>query len=273
MHILDVTPETEPTFLRCLHDERPDDPRVVALRRRWVDAHRDSGLRAKVLILETGEVAGMCQSLPIERSHLLGRDLLAILCIWVHGYDHHIGNRQGNGYGRLILGTIEREARASGFAGVAAWGMDFPYWNPVSFYEHMGYERADKQGMAVLVWKPFTATAAPPRFHREVRRPEPGAEKVSVTIFCNGWCTGSCEGCIKTRDAVEGLADRIDYREIDTADPEVLQSWGISEGLYVEGELYRPYEPPCTSEVLRRDLLELWQNKRGGGRAPGRAEE
>ena len=44
MELLDVTAETEGTFLRCLHSEAPDDPRTIDLRRRW--------LRAKVLKAE-----------------------------------------------------------------------------------------------------------------------------------------------------------------------------------------------------------------------------
>jgi len=52
--------------------------------------------------------------------------------------------------------------RASGAKGMAARGMDFPYWNPFSFYEHMGYERVEKDGESVLVRKRFTDDAEPP---------------------------------------------------------------------------------------------------------------
>jgi hypothetical protein len=267
--LIDVDRETEPTFLRCLHDERPDDPRVVRLRRRWFDAHRDLGLRAKVLILDTGEVAGLCQYAPIEHTHIVGEDLLVILCVWVHGYDHHIGNRQGNGYGRYILESIESDARGSGTAGLVAWGMDFPYWNPVSFYEHMGYSRVDKSGTAVLVWKPFRDSATPPRFPRQVRRPEGAPDKVSLTVFLNGWCTGACAQCVTAREAAEGLDDIVDYREVDTSSRDALREWGISDGIYVEGEPYRPDEPPCTSEDLRRDLIELAERRRGADAGDG----
>jgi hypothetical protein len=267
MRLTDVGPDTEATFLRCLHDERPDDPRVAGLRARWFEANSGRGLRAKVLVLDTGEVAGLCQYMPIEHTHFEGAGLAAILCIWVHGYDHHIGNRQGNGYGRYILTLIEQDARESGFRGVAAWGMDFPYWNPVSFYEHMGYLRADKEGMAVLVWKPFDDGVSPPRFLRAARRPSWDSDKVCVAFFLNGWCTGSCGQCVTAREAVEGLEDIVEYREIDTSDPETMRSWGISDGLYVEGEPYRPYEPPCTSDVLREDLIALADRKLHGEEA------
>jgi len=257
MKLVDVGSETESTFLRCLHDEVPEDPRVMLLRRRWFDAHRDKGLGAKVLVLETGEVVALCQYMPIERTHFIGKHLLAVLCICVHGYEHHVGNRQGNGYGRHILESIEAYARGRGFAGIAAWGMDFPHWNPVSFYEHMGYARVDKDGMAVLVWKPFCRGVSPPRLLRQVRRPVTGSERVSVMAFVNGWCTGACSQCIAAREAVRDLEDIVDHCEVNTSDPEVLHSWGICDGIYVNGEPHRPYERPWTSDVLRQDLIEL----------------
>lgn len=261
MRLVDTDASTEGTFLRCLHDEAAHDPRVIGLRRRWVEENRGRGLRTKVLILDTGEAAALCQYMPIEHTHFVGDGLIAIHCIWVHGYDHHIGNRQGNGYGRFILERIEDDARASGALGVAAWGMDFPYWNPVSFYEHMGYERADKSGLAVLVWKPFGRTASPPGFLRAIKRPAAGAEKISLTAFVNGCCTASCGECIKARDAVEGIGSLVDYGEIDTSDRATLLGWGISMGIFLDGKPHRQDEAPCTSDVLRNDILELAERR------------
>jgi len=260
--LVDVTAETEGTFLRCLHEEVPDDPRVIAIRRRWFHTHKEKELRAKLLILDTSEVVALCQYLPVEASHIVGKDLLVILCIWVHGYDHHVGNRQGQGYGRFMLNSIEQDARSSGAAGVAAWGMDFPYWNPVSFYEHMGYCRVDRDEMVVLVWKPFVSTAPPPRLLHQVRSLDVPSRKIGVTVFTDGWCSGMCSQCVTVRDSVDGLGDIVDHREVDTTDRQTMLSWGISNGVFVEGQPYRPYEPPFTSEVLRRDLLELAAKKR-----------
>lgn len=261
MKLVDVDGDTEATFLRCLHDERPDDPRETEMRRSWLEANRAKGLRTKVLVLDTGEVAALCQYAPVEHTHFVGEDLFAIYCVWVHGYDHHIGNRQGNGYGRFILEAIESDARESGAAGVVTWGMDFPYWNPISFYEHMGYERVEQSGMTVLAWKPFRSDAKPPRFIKRVRSPETRPDRVTVTAFVNGCCNGFCGACITARDAVDGLDGIVDYQEIDVSDPDTLAEWGIIGGLYVEGEAHRPNEPPCSPDVLRRDILNLAKKK------------
>jgi hypothetical protein len=261
MRLLDIDEKTEGTFFRCLHDEKPDDPREIALRRKWFEENREKGLRAKVLVLDGGEVAGLCQYMPIEHTQFEGEGLFAIHCMWVHGYDHHIGNKQGNGYGRFMLGEIEKDARESGAKGVAVWGMDFPYWNPVSFYEHMGYERADQKGAAVLVWKPFAEDAKPPGFVKTVKSPGTRPDKVSLAVFHHDWCTGSCGEVVKSREAIEGLEDVIDYTEVDAADPAELAEWGIVAGVFVEGEPHRPHEPPCSCEVLRQDLIDAAKAK------------
>jgi GNAT superfamily N-acetyltransferase len=261
MELLDVTAETEATFLRCLHDEAPDDPRIIALRREWFRAGRDKGLRAKVLKADAGEIIALCQYMPVEATHIVGRDLMAILCVWVHGYEHHVGNRQRQGHGRLILNAIEEDARAAGSGGVVAWGMDFPYWNPVSFYEHIGYARTDKSGMAVLVWKLYREGVDPPRFLRQERPLPAPPDKVAVAVFIGGWCCGICSEGVTAGEAVEGLSDVADYLEVDTSDRAAMLSWGISAGVYLEGKPYRPYEHPFTSAVLRHDILEIAAKK------------
>ena len=264
MKLCDLTAETEGTFFRCLHDEAPDDPRVAETRRRWYAKFRPLGLRAKVLIEETGEVVGLCQYLPIEHSGFIGEGLMAILCMWVHGYEHHVGNRQGRGLGRFMLEAIEADARAAGCRGVAAWGKDFPYWNPVSFYEHMGYERSDQDGTNVLVFKAFDSDARPPKLPRLNRSMPAGDEKVNITMFLNGWCGGGIGCCVQAREAAEVLGEMVHYEEIDTSDPATMQQCGaVFDWLCLDGEPYYPDSPPRTAEQLIADIRELHDKKSG----------
>ena len=262
MRLEDVSRETEGTFFRCLHDERADDPRVVEIRRRWFEQHKKLGLRAKVLFDDSGQVVGLCHYLPVEHSHYEGNGLMAILCMWVHGYDHHIGNQQGQGYGRLMLEAIEKDARESGFKGVTVWGKDFPYWNPVSFYEHMGYSRVDQIDNDVLVWKPFTDDATPPRMLRQMKKGTLYADRVSVVSLFTGWCNG-CGFNMMAREAVEGLEDIVEFTEVDTSVRSNLLEWGISDGILLDGESYRSDGPPFTAEELRADIMNLYGKKTG----------
>lgn len=263
MELVDVTQKTEETFFRCLHDEIPVIEEVIALRRRWYDQHRMLGLKAKVLLREDGAVVGLCQYIPIEHSHLIGEDLIAILCIWVHGFDHLVGNQQGKGYGRFILNSIEEDARTLGAKGVAAWGMNFPYWNPVSFYERMGYERADICDPVVLVWKSFTSDAKAPSLMRPNRTPDKKPDKTTVTVFFNSWCPGGCEPCVTAREAVAGLENIAVYSEVDTSDRAAMLSWGIENAVYLDDTPFRPFAPPWSSEELREEILAQALSKKG----------
>ena len=261
MKLVNITKKTEGTFFRCLHDEIPENSRTIKLRRRWYDKYKDKGLRAKVLI-DNDKVVGLCQYIPIEHSHLIGENLIAILCIWVHGYVHHIGNQQGKGYGKFILNCIEEDARKSGADGVAAWGMDFPHWNPVSFYEHAGYSIVEKNGQVVLVWKPSSSEAKPPELMRRKKTPAKGKEKTKVTALVNGWCLGGCGQCVSARDAVVGLDDIVEYEEIDTSDRKTMLSWGLDDNVFLEDEEFMRFEPPWKPEELRAEIIQLHEQKK-----------
>lgn len=60
-----------------------------------------------------------------------------------------------------MLESIEQDARSRECKGVVAWAVEWDAWNPVSFYEHMGYDRADQEGDVIAVWKPFSAGLYP----------------------------------------------------------------------------------------------------------------
>jgi len=256
MRVSEIDPRTEGTFFRCLHDERPDDPRVAGIRRSWYGRFRPKGLRGKVLIADNEDVVGLCQYLPIEHSPFEGEDLMAILCMWIHGYQHHPGNLQGKGYGRRLLEYVEEDARASGMKGVAVWGKDFPQWNPISFYEHMGYSRVDKESLNVLAWKAFDGTAVAPTIKR---RPPPKAGhdgKVAVTSYLCGWCCSEIRESLDAQEAVEGIEDIAEYSQVD-----ISSSPAITGMLYLDRMAYRPDGPPASVAELRNDIVKLHEAK------------
>jgi hypothetical protein len=262
MRIETIGPGTSDAFFRCLHLEEPADPVMMSVRSAWTARMAAKGLRAKVLLLDSGDPGGLCQYLPIEGSNFAGEGLMAILCMWVHGYDHGVGNLQRRGMGRLMLDHIEEDARNDGMLGVAAWGKDFPYWNPVSFFEHMGYERIDQSGNDVLTWKRFSAAVVPPNLLRRKRELPEVPGKVSVCAFDNGWCGGETYYCrVMVPRALEGLEEIACQSFIDTSERETMLDWGIASGLYIDGESYRPDGPPFTMEELREEIRERFSRK------------
>jgi len=57
-----------------------------------------------------------------------------------------------------------------------------------SWFKKQGYQKVDKDGMRILLWKPFTNNAIPPRWIREKKHPQTIPGRVSITAFLNGWC-------------------------------------------------------------------------------------
>ena len=261
MELLEIDETTEDTFYRCLHDEIPADPRVLAMRRSWRASFEPKGHRAKVLKDDSGQVVGLTNYIPVEHSPYEGANLMAILCMWIHGYEHLIGNQQAKGYGRYMLGEIETDARASGMDGLVVWAKDYDAWNPVSFYEHMGFQRAAQDGLDVLAWKPFKADLPAPSFLPRNTRAAIVAsaagqdEQVQVTVVSNGWCGGGCQLCIMARDVAAELPDEVRLTEVLAWEKDDIRREGESiDALYVDGVPYRPDGPPASRDELRADL-------------------
>ena len=106
----------------------------------------------------------MIQYGPIEHSIVDGAGLYFVYCIHVHGYKQGRGNFQRHGMGTALLAAAEEDARALGAKGMAAWGVWLPFWMKASWFKKHGYRKADRQGISVLLWKPFTDDAKPPRW-------------------------------------------------------------------------------------------------------------
>lgn len=265
MRLQEIDADTEDTFFRCLHDEKPADPRVMAMRREWRAMYKPKGHRAKVLIDDADQVVGLTNYIPIEHSPYEGENLMAILCMWIHGYDHLVGNQQSRGYGRYMLEQIEQDARRSRCNGVAVWAKDYEAWNPVSFYEHMGYERAAQSGLDVLVWKAFNDRARPPAFIQTKIKRTPEHEtrgRVQVASVSNGWCGGGCELCVMVRDAAADAGDKVALTEIYAHTKQDMRVRGESiDTVYVDGEAFRPDGPPFTRQEFTAFLLDRLSEK------------
>ncbi len=265
MQLVEINESTEDTFFRCLHDEIPADPRVMTMRKEWRAMYQPKGHRAKVLMDDEDRVVGLTNYIPIEYSPYEGENLMAILCMWIHGYEHLVGNQQAKGYGRFMLESIEKDARDSGCDGITVWGKDYDAWNPVSFYEHMGYERVDSSGLDVLVWKRFNERAKPPKLLKPKISEQPGQTddgKVQVTNITNGWCGGGCHQCMMVKDAVADMSDKVTLTQIYAHEKTAMRNYGESlDVVYVDGESFRPDGPPATMKEFRQTLLDRYAQK------------
>jgi GNAT superfamily N-acetyltransferase len=250
MDIIDLNDEHKKLFACCLEDWSDDIREAGDRRACWIDRFLAKGLRAKLAVDERGTVGGMVQYLPIEHSNVEGRGLYFILCIWVHGHKQGRGNFQGHGMGTALLEAAEADARALGAKGMAAWGVWLPFWMRASWFKRHGYRKTDRQGLALLLWKPFAADAQPPRWYPKRRElPVPVTGKVNVTAFVNGWCSAGNLTAARARRAAADLGEKVAYAEIDTSVPGAVAKWGVSDAVYVDGREVRSGPPPRYEKI------------------------
>jgi len=111
----------------------------------------------------------------------------------------------------------------------------------------------DKQGFLgqVLLWKPFTDEAIPPKWIRQKKKPATIPGRVAVTAFLNGWCPAPNLVFERARRASLELGDRVVFRQIDTFDRECFLEWGIADALFIDDKQVRTGPPPSYDKIKK----------------------
>ncbi len=257
MEIVDLSPEHEDVFLCCLKPEDRLFAEGVPLKRSWLGRHREEGLGVKLAIDDDGAVAGMIEFSRRQLAPFVvaDRGTWVIHCIWVHIYEGGIGNRGGRGMGPALLRAAEADMRSRGARGIAAWGIMAPEWMNAPWFQRQGYHLVDRQGFLGLTFKAFDPDVDEPRFQKEVKRPGPIPGKARVSSFLIGWCTSGNLNHEWARRASEELGDDVVFEHYDTSDPAVVDEWGITTGIYVNGEEY-PVDGNETYEKVREFIRQ-----------------
>lgn len=251
MTIIALTPEHEKLYFMCLEDWSDEMKEAGSHKEAWYRRMKDQGLRVKLALDDRGEVGGMIQYVPVEQSFAEGSDLYFINCIWVHGYKEGRGNFQKRGMGKALILAAEDDAHALGVKGITAWGMAMPFWMKASWFRKQGYRKVDRQGMQVLLWKPFVEDALPPRWVRQRKSPETTPGKVTVTGFINGWCPAQNMVFERAKRAASEIGDKVVFRQVDTFNRDTFLEWGIADGLFIDGKEVRTGPPPSYQKILK----------------------
>jgi len=251
MNVIDLADDHLQLYFMCLEDWSEEIKEAGTRKELWYKGMVDKGLRVKLALDDGGQVGGMIQYGPIEHSFADGNDLYIIYCIWVHGHKQGRGNFQKKGMGKALLRAAEDDARDRGAQGMAAWGMFLPFWMKASWFKKQGYSKVDRQGLAVLLWKPFTDTVKPPRWIKQKKKPETVQGKVTVTAFVNGWCQVQNMVYERAKRAAAEFGDEVVFREIDTSDRDVLMEWGLSDALYIDDKQVRTGPPPSYEKIYK----------------------
>lgn len=255
MQIIDLNPKYKEKYIGCLYD-KPEDWKDwqggLEGKRTWYQKMQERGLRVKLALNDEGEACGMIQYGPSENCFTSVKNMFFIYCIWIPKKPGK-ENMRRRGMGKALLQAAEEDVRARGADAIMAWGVSLPFWMKASYYKKHGYQKLDKDGMAVLLWKPFSEKAHPPRWERPKKKPELMPDKVVIDVFNSGWCTLQCGHAALVKQVAAELGDQVLYRDVDTSDPARLEEWGISDTIYVNGkELIKG--PPMDLKKIRKKI-------------------
>ena len=252
MEIIDLEDEYKELYFVCLEDWSEEMKESGSHKEVWFNEMKNKGLRVKLAKDDYGMVGGMIQYMPIEHAFAEGKDLYFIHCIWVHGYKKGRGNFRKKGMGKALLKAAEDDAKERGAKGIVAWGISMPFWMKASWFKKFGYKKADKVGMQVLMWKPFTDDALPPRWIKEKKKPDVLPGKVAVTSFRHGWCPAQNIVLERAKRASKELGDKVEFREVDTLNRENFLEWGIADALYIDNRQVRTGPPPSFEKIKKK---------------------
>jgi N-acetylglutamate synthase-like GNAT family acetyltransferase len=236
MKIVDITPETESHYLCCLEEYSEDIKEAGPQKLKWYNHMKDKGLRVKYAIDDDGTVGGMIHYVPIEYSSFEGKNLYAVLCIWVHGHKLGRGDYRKRGMGKALLKAAEEDVKNMGSDGLVTWGLAIPVFMRASWFRKHGYKTVEKAGMMRLLWKPFNENAVPPKFMKPKKLPDKGESAVNITLFRNGWCPNFNVAAERTLKAAAEFPDKVNLQEFSGMDRNIVNEWGISEAIYIDGK-------------------------------------
>lgn len=250
MEIIDINEKYYAIYFQCLEDWSDDMKDAGNHKEIWFHKFKDQGLRVK-LAVEDEKVCGMIQYLPIEQSFIEGKDLYFIKCIWVHGHKQGIGNFQKRGIGTALINAAEEDVKSLNGKGIVAWGISLPFWMKASWFKKKGYKKIDKNGMMVLLWKPFTDNAIPPKWIKPKKKPGLIDGKVTVTSFINGWCPAQNIVYERAKRVSQEFGDKVEFKEVSTIDKDNLYEWGITDALFIDGKEVRTGPPPSYDKIRK----------------------
>ncbi len=251
MKIIDLDEQNAPLYFVCLEDWSDEMKEAGNLKELWYRTMKDKGLRVKLALDDNEIVGGMIHYIPIEHSFAEGKDLYFINCIWVHGYKMGRGNFRHQGMGEALLEAAEEDVKALGSKGIVAWGLLIPVFMRASWFKKHGYRTADRTGLQALVWKPFAADAAPPKWIRRTDKPLIESNKVTITAYCNGWCPAQNLAVERAKRAAADpqFSTSVAFHEVNTRDDPRYRQAGLMDALFINQKEVRTGPPPSYEKV------------------------
>lgn len=254
MKITDLNEQNKNSYFLCLMDNNAELKEVGHYKESWYNKMKDKGLCVKLAEDDDGRLGGLIQYMPVEYSFADGKDLYFINCIFVLGSKKDGGNFRKKGMGRALIKAAEDDIKAKGAKGIAAWGVSIPAFMRASWFKKKGYTKVCKKGIMVLLWKPLTDDAEPPKWALQDVDPQlelnPG--KVTVTAFRNGWCPAMNMVLERAKKASAEFGDKVVFKEVDTFNKETMVRLGTMDDIYINKRKIRMGPPPSYKKIRRK---------------------
>ncbi|MFX1314340.1 MAG: GNAT family N-acetyltransferase [Promethearchaeota archaeon] len=250
--IRDMTKEDEYYVGTCTHVNENNMEREMSAPRRisWLRSMEKYGLKVKVALLDNIH-AGFLYIMPIEINpwDVQGKDLMMFPCLVSHSKFSY------KGIGKQLIKAAEEEARDQKRKGIVTMGYFWDFWfMPAKYFTKLGFKVATKRGDEVILWKKFDPNAKPPQFREENYKFQPIKGKIVIDLFWNTFCLTSDVEAQRVREVVSEFGDKVVLNEFSADDQTVLQKYGISRRIYVNGKNIE-IGPEIEKDRLRREIM------------------
>ncbi len=195
---------------------------------------------------EGASPVGQLEYIPIEHAPrpVTGENLLFIDCLLVEP------QKRWHGVGAKLLEKCEEKAHEQHRAGLAVIAYPDSLFMPAGFFIEHGFQVVAESECAWLLMKAWREVKLPQFLPRNYQPVPAAAGKTTVDVF---WC-GQCPFWVHARDELlkvaHELGNRVVVREVNTDDRQVMEQWGIANGVYINGECAFLY-PPTESEIRK----------------------
>lgn len=235
----------------CTHVNENNLEYEMSAQRRisWLRSMEQFGLRVKVALLDNDH-AGFIYIMPIEISPwpVQGTDLMLFPCLVSHS------RFPQRGIGKLLIKAVEEETYRQNLKGLVTIAFFWDFWYmPAKFFINLGFQVADKRGEEAILWKKLDQTAKPPQFRKEKYIFKPIKGKVIIDLFWNTFCQTSDVEAQRVREVVAEFGNKIVLNEFSADDPEILQRFGISRKIFINGKMVK-LEAEIEKDKLRQEI-------------------
>ena len=249
--IRDMTEEDEYYVSTCTHVNENNIEREMSAKRRisWLRRREKNGLKVKVALLNNVH-AGFLYIMPIEINpwDVQGKDLMIFPCLVSHS------KFSQKGIGKQLINVAEEETKFQKRKGIVTVGYFWDFWfMPANYFLKLGFKVAVKKGIEAILWKQFDQTAEPPQFREEHYEFQPIKGKIVIDLFWNTFCLTSDVEAQRVREVVLEFGNDVVLNEFSADDLKVLQKYGISRRIYVNGKIIE-VGPEIEKDRLRKEI-------------------